>query len=101
MRKFRKGFTLAEVLITLTIIGVVAALTAPALVNNAGFARVGPSLAKFVNTFEIFLYLKRIYTLIWLIFHLHSLHLPFLQSVLLEILNVQIKIFHMDEYLKR
>ena len=53
MRKFRKGFTLAEVLITLTIIGVVAALTAPALVNNAGFARVGPSLAKFVNTFEI------------------------------------------------
>lgn len=31
---FKKAFTLAEVLITLTIIGVVAALTIPALMNN-------------------------------------------------------------------
>ena len=46
------GFTLAEVLITLGIIGVVAALTAPALVTNSGQAKIGPSLAKFVNTFE-------------------------------------------------
>ena len=46
------GFTLAEVLITLGIIGVVAALTAPALVKNSGQAKIGPSLAKFVNTFE-------------------------------------------------
>ncbi len=49
----KRGFTLAEVLITLSIIGIVAALTAPALVKNTGFAKVGPALAKFVNTFEI------------------------------------------------
>ena len=50
MKKF--GFTLAEVLITLGIIGVVAALTAPALTKNTGQAKIGPTLAKFVNTFE-------------------------------------------------
>lgn len=50
--KSKLGFTLAEVLITLGIIGVVAALTAPALVKNSGRAKVGPALAKFVNTFE-------------------------------------------------
>jgi prepilin-type N-terminal cleavage/methylation domain-containing protein len=48
----KNGFTLAEVLITLGIIGVVAALTAPALVKNSGQAKIGPALAKFVNTFE-------------------------------------------------
>lgn len=47
-----KGFTLAEVLITLGIIGVVAALTAPALVQNAGTAKIGPTLAKVVSTLE-------------------------------------------------
>ena len=46
------GFTLAEILITLAIVGVVAALTAPALVKNSGQAKIGPSLSKFVNTFE-------------------------------------------------
>ena len=50
MKKF--GFTLAEVLITLGIIGVVASLTAPALTKNTGSAKIGPALAKFVNTFE-------------------------------------------------
>ena len=50
MKKF--GFTLAEVLITLGIIGVVASLTAPALTKNTGAAKIGPKLAKFVNTFE-------------------------------------------------
>ena len=50
MKKF--GFTLAEVLITLGIIGVIAALTTPALVKNSGTAKIGPSLAKFVNTVE-------------------------------------------------
>ena len=50
MKKF--GFTLAEVLITLGIIGVVAALTAPALVQNAGTAKVGPTLSKVVATIE-------------------------------------------------
>ena len=49
----RMGFTLAEVLITLGIIGVVAALTAPALVQNAGTAKVGPTLAKVVSTLEL------------------------------------------------
>ena len=47
------GFTLAEVLITLGIIGVVAALTAPALVQNAGSAQIGPKLAKAVSTLEL------------------------------------------------
>ncbi len=46
------GFTLAEVLITLGIVGVVAALTAPALVQNAGTAQIGPKLAKAVSTIE-------------------------------------------------
>ena len=46
------GFTLAEVLITLGIIGVVAALTAPALVQNTGTAKTGPTLAKVVSTIE-------------------------------------------------
>ena len=36
----KKGFTLAEVLITLGIIGVIAALTAPALIQNTGTANV-------------------------------------------------------------
>lgn len=49
----RRGFTLAEVLITLGIIGVVAALTAPALVQNAGSAQTGPKLAKAVSTWEL------------------------------------------------
>lgn len=49
---FKKGFTLAEILITLGIVGVVAALTAPALVQNAGSAQIGPKLAKAVSTFE-------------------------------------------------
>ena len=49
----KKGFTLAEVLITLAIIGVVAALTAPALVKNTGNAQVGPTLAKVVSSLEV------------------------------------------------
>jgi len=50
--KKKFGFTLAEVLITLAIIGVVAALTAPTLIQQVGQAKIGPSLSKFVNTFE-------------------------------------------------
>ena len=50
MKKF--GFTLAEVLVTLGIIGVVAALTMPSLVSSTGSAKIGPSLAKFANSFE-------------------------------------------------
>ena len=48
----KKAFTLAEVLITLGIIGVVAALSTPALVNNTQQAKIGPTLSKFVSTFE-------------------------------------------------
>lgn len=47
------GFTLAEVLITLGIVGVVAALTAPALIQSAATAQTGPKLAKAVSTLEV------------------------------------------------
>lgn len=46
------GFTLAEVLITLGIIGVVASLTAPALINDVTERKVGPALQKAKTTFE-------------------------------------------------
>ena len=56
----RKGFTLAEVLITLGIIGVVAALTIPTLINNyqkqeyvvglkKAYAEFNQALAQFAN----------------------------------------------------
>lgn len=46
------GFTLAEVLITLSIIGVVAAMTLPALTANIQKAQTGPALAKAINILE-------------------------------------------------
>lgn len=46
----KKGFTIAEVLITLSIIGVVAAVTLPTLDVNIKKQRIGPTLAKAVNT---------------------------------------------------
>ncbi len=46
------GFTLAEVLITLAIIGVIAAMTLPALTSNVQKSQTGPALAKAVNTLE-------------------------------------------------
>ena len=48
----KRGFTLAEVLITIGIIGVVAALSTPAIMRNTQNAKVGPQLAKFVSTLE-------------------------------------------------
>ena len=45
----KSGFTLAEVLITLGIIGVVAALTAPVLVSSFQKNKVGPTLKRFVS----------------------------------------------------
>lgn len=48
----KKGFTLAEVLITLGVIGVVAALTLPNLLENTTNAQIGPKLAKAVTNFE-------------------------------------------------
>ena len=47
--KKNKGFTLAEVLITLGIIGVVAALTAPALIQHAASAKAGPALSRGIS----------------------------------------------------
>ena len=48
----KQGFTLAEVLITLGIIGVIAALTLPSLTSNVQKAHTGPALAKAINTLE-------------------------------------------------
>lgn len=48
----KHGFTLAEILITLSIIGIVAAVTLPGLNNNVNSRKVGPALAKAVNTLE-------------------------------------------------
>lgn len=48
----KNGFTLAEVLITLAIVGVVAALTLPTLTNNTVTAQIGPKLSKAVSAFE-------------------------------------------------
>lgn len=50
--KKKFGFTLAEVLITLTVIGIVSALAAPVLVGSFNKSKVGPSLRKFINTIE-------------------------------------------------
>ena len=49
---FRSAFTLAEVLITLGIIGVVAAMTLPTLVQNHRNKVVETRLAKFYSTFN-------------------------------------------------
>lgn len=48
----RKAFTLAEVLITLGLIGVVAAITMPTFVANTATAKIGPKLAKAVTSWE-------------------------------------------------
>lgn len=48
--KYKKGFTLAEVLITLGIIGVVAALTIPTLIQNYKKREVETSLEKIYST---------------------------------------------------
>ena len=46
------GFTLAEILVTLGIIGVVSAITLPTLMSNTTDAQIGPKLAKAVSAFE-------------------------------------------------
>ena len=46
------GFTLAEVLITLTIVGVIAAITLPSISANVQKKSIGPTLAKAVNNLE-------------------------------------------------
>lgn len=52
MKRKLKGFTLAEVLITLGIIGVIASLTLPSLTINIVKQQTGPSLAKAINSLE-------------------------------------------------
>ena len=50
--KILRGFTLAEVLVTLAILGVIASMTLPALNMNTQKQQVGPALAKAVNSLE-------------------------------------------------
>ena len=52
MKKLRFGFTLAEVLITLAIIGVVAAIVMPTVLSSYQYKSVGTKLAKFASTTE-------------------------------------------------
>ena len=47
-----KGFTLAEVLITITMIGVIAAMTLPVLNNSTQRQQMGPALMKAINVVE-------------------------------------------------
>ena len=48
----KNGFTLAEVLMTMTIIGVIASMTLPTLTLNTRTAQIGPKLATAVASFE-------------------------------------------------
>lgn len=48
----KKGFTLTEILITMMIIGVVAAVTLPSLNTSVNQRTIGPTLAKAFNTLE-------------------------------------------------
>lgn len=47
-----KAFTLAEVLIVLAILGVVAALATPGVIRNSQNAKIGPTLARISTTIE-------------------------------------------------
>ena len=49
----KSGFTLAPGWVTSAVIGVVTALTMPALVGGYQKSKVGPSLRKFINTMEV------------------------------------------------
>ena len=55
----KNGFTLAEVLITLVIIGIVAALTIPSVINNYHKKQVGVKLKKFYSVMQQALQLPR------------------------------------------
>lgn len=52
MKKLQNGFTLAEALITMAIIGVIASLTLPALQVNLQKQQASSALAKAINTLE-------------------------------------------------
>lgn len=48
----KNGFTLAEVLVSFAVIGVVAAITLPSLLLNVEKRKAGPALMKAINTIE-------------------------------------------------
>ena len=52
MKRMKSGFTLAEVLITLGIIGVVAAIVMPSVMTNYTYKTVGVKLSKFMSQVE-------------------------------------------------
>ena len=52
MKKLKTGFTLAEVLITLSIIGIIAAIVMPALISSYHYKTVGVKLSKMASTTE-------------------------------------------------
>lgn len=60
MKRIKKAFTLAEILITLGIIAVVAALTTPALIQHAASAKIGPAMSRGITVlsdgFQAYLY---------------------------------------------
>jgi len=54
--KYKKGFTLAEVLITLVIVGVVAALTIPNLINKTNHKEYASKLKKAYSILQQFVH---------------------------------------------
>lgn len=52
MKRQKNGFTLAEVLITLAIIGVVSAIILPSVMSNYQYKSIGVKLGKFMATVE-------------------------------------------------
>ena len=51
-KQLKSGFTLAEVLITMAIIGIVAAIVMPAMITSYQYKTVGVKLSKFAATVE-------------------------------------------------
>ena len=52
MKEIKNGFTLAEVLVTMAVLGVVAALTVPGMLANGKYQEVSTRFSKFVSTTE-------------------------------------------------
>ena len=52
MRKLKSGFTLAEVLITIAVIGIVAAMTLPNMITGYQYKSIGVKLSKFAANTE-------------------------------------------------